>query len=483
MTLKRYLCIMGVYVHFGTTVSIDFLLSNGELTFVSELEIKDFQLQIQYDVKEETLDKLGTIYADLAAKLSKTSWYNTATTQGKKAKLLLSLGSPLVLHITRLGKTIRKYLDPLSTIKESGTCVYIHTMITDTELIALNNYFSEEISKISFPQDIDDLTEEKAQLIYDVLQTIELELKFVVSKFTTILHIIDTLLSNQYPSLLNGVYHDTECVGVLTKEEHEVKQCKIFSTGINCHIEIAYPKERKTMPILISVPYMNHYLSGPNGEQFFVQDKTSGFYQALNCYKPPQFEKEYKTCQLTRLDPDCELALTRKDHIQIVNSCIWRKSTLMPPSIRLFDQSVLITDPSVKVHRRVGSMKELVTTNPPFKIESSNSISVEGSGVKMLYPGNSKLSNTKITNSTIQPAAMRALSVRLAYLSYWRILWLPSPIDYTLFSVNGLTIVVMIFLARKLIRVSRRITQIRKMRFIQKGTILRKVRPSCGTTL
>jgi hypothetical protein len=108
---------------------------------------------------------------------------------------------------------------------------------------------------------------------------------------------------------------------------------------------------------------------------------------------------------------------------------------------------------------------------------------VEGSGVKMLYPGNSKLANTKITNSTIQPAAMRALSVRLAYLSYWQILWLPSPIDYTLFSVNGLTIVVMIFLARKLIRVSRRITQIRKMRFIQKGTILRKVRPSCGTTL
>ena len=86
MNLKWYLYVIGVYVHFGTTVSIDFLLSNGDLTFVSELEIKDFQLQIQYDVKEETLDKLGTIYADLAAKLSRTSWYNIATTQAKKGQ-------------------------------------------------------------------------------------------------------------------------------------------------------------------------------------------------------------------------------------------------------------------------------------------------------------------------------------------------------------------------------------------------------------
>ena len=479
-----YLCILSVGIQIESISTMDFLLGNGELTFVSKLEIKDFNLQINFDVKEETLDKLGNTYMDLANRLTKIPGFTISSVQGKKAKALLAIGTPLMLQITRLGKTIRKYLNPLITTADSDSCTYTHTLMTDTELLALDVYFKDEISKISFTSTTTDLIADKSkeQIIFEVLQKIDFELRFAVSKFSTILHLVDTLLSNRYPTSLNGIYYDIPCIGVLTNENHRVKSCTKFASGISCNIEISYPKEKRTMPILIAVPYMGHYISGPNGEHLFVQDQTSGFYQALNCYQPPQFEKNYETCQLTRLDPTCELALTHKDYVQAINMCAWEKSTLMPPSVRLFDHSILITDPSVQVYSRTGSGVELITINPPYKLESNNIITVEGSGVSLEYPGNSNFTTTRVVNSTLSPMVIRALTNRLSYLSYWKILWIPSPIDYSLFSVNGITIVIIIIITRRLGRVRQRINQIRKMRFVPRGTLLRRPRVTVGST-
>ena len=477
-----YLCVLVACAYPKLVFSLDFLLNNGELTFISGLETKDLQLYIKFDVKEATIDSLGTTYTNFVEKVSRIPGFTPTSSQGKRAKAILSVITPVLLHITRLGKTIHKYLNPLVTTKEVSSCEYAHVLITDTELINLEIYLKEEMSKIPYSLTVTDMVTDrsKEQVVFDVLQTIELELQFAVSKLATILHLIDTLLSNQYPSSLNGVYHDEECIGILTNEEHKVKSCKSFANGIKCHIEIIHPTERRTMPVLISIPYMEHYLSGPNGEQIFVQDKTSGFHQALHCYQPSNFEKGYKTCQLTRLDPTCELALTHNDHTQIINECLWEKSTLMPPSVRLFDNSILITDPNVRVYHGTGAEIELVNANPPFRIESNRTISVEGAGVTMQYPGNPQLRYTKVTNSTLQPVTMRMLQNKLSYLSYWRILWLPSPIDYTLFSVNGILMVAMILIAKRQGRVSQRISQIKKMRFIPRGTLLRRPRQISG---
>ena len=471
--------------YFCPVTSFDFLLNNGELTFVAGLEIKDLQLTIKFDVTEATLNNLGTTFTGLAEKISQLPGFTASSSQGKKAKAMLATITPIMYHITRLGKTIFKYLDPLVTNMESGGCEYAHVLMTEAELIALDKYFKEEIAKIPSSLSTSDMIADRSreQGIFDTLQTIEFELQFAVAKFINILHLMDTLASNQYPSALNGVYHDTACVGVLTNEEHKVKSCKSFDKGIKCHIEIAYPKERKTMPTLISIPYLGHYLSGPNGEQIFVQDRTSGFYQALNCFQPSNFEKGYKTCQLTRLDPVCELALSQNDQAQIISGCIWDKSTLMPPSMRLFDQSVLITDPEVRVYHGIEPDVQLVNIIPPFRIESNQTISVEGAGVKVQYPGNPKLGMTRITSSTLGPTTMRMLSNKFSYLFYWRILWLPSPIDYTLFSVNGVLMVIMIVIAKRLGRIGQRINQIKRMRFVPKGALIRRPRLLAGPSL
>jgi len=86
-----------------TKVGIDSILSNRDLTFVSELEIKDFQLQIRCE-EGKLWKKFGNyIYKFDISDKSNSRVYLLLISR-KKGQTFLAIGTPLMLHITRIGK-------------------------------------------------------------------------------------------------------------------------------------------------------------------------------------------------------------------------------------------------------------------------------------------------------------------------------------------------------------------------------------------
>jgi hypothetical protein len=205
----------------------NFLIENGFTTFVAGLEIKDLKLQIQYDVKDETLENFGTLFSDKMEKLLLMPGFVSIPKDLLKFKTSMEKAGTYLLQITTIGKTIRKYLNPLNIEPTLDECLYKYATVSQKEVNMIITYFSEEIVKSDPTWTSDKLNEDKTRIsnLIKVMQTTELELRLLANEFSTLLHIVNLLMSKKYPNELQGIYHAVECVGLLTEEEHMVTSC------------------------------------------------------------------------------------------------------------------------------------------------------------------------------------------------------------------------------------------------------------------
>ena len=464
----------------------NFLMENGVTTFTAGLEIKDLKIQIQYDVKDDTLENFGVLFSEKMEKLLLMPGFVSVPKDFAKIKASMENAGNYLLQVTTVGKTIRKYLNSLNIEPTFDDCIYKHTIVTQKEVNAIITYFSEEIVKTDPTWTSEKLAEDTTRIskLITVLQTTELELRFLSNEFSILLHIVDLLMSKKFPNELQGVYHDTTCVGLLTEEEHTVTSCSGYQNSLVCDIEIWYPKEKQTLPILIAVPYFGYVITGPNGEETFVKDAVSNFYQALTCYPGVGPQISHKTCKLTRLNSNCELSLSTKDISNIIEHCTWNKAKSVPPSLRLADHGVLVVDGKLKVSYKEETNTKEISGNTPFKIESKETIKVEGSGLTIRYPGNKSVLGTRITNSTIKDEFLEMLQRKIAAQAYWSILRVPSLVDYILISIQILFLVGLGVIVRQMSIAKRQLYHLRRFRNFARVTLMRRPRhPMSGPAL
>jgi hypothetical protein len=464
------------------TKGFEFLVENGNITFVSGLEIKDLQLIISFDMTDENFEDLSTFYADGAENVTKIPAliHTSRSKELAKVKDIVVRGATLVYDIAKVGKAIGQYLNPSLASAVIKTCQHTYSLVTQKELTSILKLFKENFAKIDLAWKgavvEPELDKPKLFQIYESFLTFETELKFILSKLSTLLSVLDTLLSNRYPTILQGVYHETACVGIMTEEEHVVKQCTKFKEGVSCDIEVWYPSLKRTMPVLLAVPYFGHIITGPNGEDNFVRDSISKFYQALTCYPNSKLTLNHKICQLTRMNSECELGLSNQDYTKILNTCTWAKNTNMPPSMRLADQGVLVMEKGLKVSIKTEEGTEVITTEPPFKVENKDTLLVEGSGLTIQYPGDSNYLSNRIINSSIPHEILRSFQSQINYLTYWSFLWMPSIIDYSMIFIQIMMIVMFLCMFKRQQGMTKKVDQIRRFRFIPRGTLIRRPR-------
>ena len=129
------------------TYGFNFLIENGVTTFTAGLEIKDLKIQIQYDVKDDTLENFGVLFSEKMEKLLLMPGFVSVPKDFSKFKASMENAGNYLLQITTVGKTIRKYLNSLAIEPTFDDCIYKHTIVTQKEVNAIITYFSEEIVK------------------------------------------------------------------------------------------------------------------------------------------------------------------------------------------------------------------------------------------------------------------------------------------------------------------------------------------------
>ena len=98
------------------TYGFNFLMENGVTTFTAGLEIKDLKIQIQYDVKDDTLENFGVLFSEKMEKLLLMPGFVSVPKDFAKVKASMENAGNYLLQITTVGKTIRKYLNSLTSV-------------------------------------------------------------------------------------------------------------------------------------------------------------------------------------------------------------------------------------------------------------------------------------------------------------------------------------------------------------------------------
>jgi hypothetical protein len=178
------------------------------------------------------------------------------------------------------------------------------------------------------------------------------------------------------------------------------------------------------------------------------------------------------------------MSLATKDINKIISFCTWSKAKIIPPSIRLFDQSILIMDHQVKVSYKEETETRVVSGHTPFKIESKDVITIECSGLKIRYPGTKDTTSTKITNSSLTNEHLEILQYKIATQQYWSILRIPSLVDYILISIQILFLIGLVLIFKQMAVAKRQLHHLRRFRNFARVTLLRRPRhPISGPTI
>jgi len=448
-------------------LAFDFLIENGQTTFASNVEVKDFQFVTNFDITGTTLDKLVTTCTNILLKIQSIAAYKTNPLLYPWMARFITKGSEYALRISSVGKTIAKYLQNTAETPIFQSCIFNYTMVSENEVEELITYLTSEQEKIDITWSHADLQSDKSKLniIHNALQNYKTELKNLDAKLGTLLSILDTFHSNIYPHSLYGIYHDTTCLGMMKNEELFIKSCKTFKTQLICEIEIWHPKTIQTLPVVISVPYFGYSLVGSNGEETFVKGTLSNFYQSLTCQSVPPLHKSYKTCQLNRLPLACDTSLAAKDYANIVHNCIFAKTAHAASSIRLADKSILVIDNQVKLTIQGTLGTEQVTTTTPYQLYNAEKVSLEVAGLTVQYAGIENLTTTKIRNTSIPVEVLHSFQQKLHFLQYASLLAPLSIFDYGILSFQGFIVIILAVTIGLKCRKRKRVRPIKQLKY------------------
>jgi len=206
-------------------------------------------------------------------------------------------------------------------------------------------------------------------------------------------------------------------------------------------MEVWYTEFTQTLPMYVPVVYNNIRLAGPLNEDIFVKSPLGSHYQVLNCRKGNGHSSKQEICTLNRLEQECEKSLIVNDVSSIIEHCRFITDESTHVSKRLEDKSILIEDRLAKVRITNELGHGLVSTSIPYQIHSPHIVTVETDGLKISYPGNSKLTETKIINSSLPDVVLEKLVSKMYYTSIWEMLQSVSLLDLALLALQLVTIV------------------------------------------
>ena len=462
----------------GTVENFGFLIENGQTTFTSSLQIQEFELSIETKFTMVQLERLQKNIAVLVPLFLEAAIFTptTGTITATGLKTIVNRALTHIVNIMEIGTSILKYSGSKISTTSTATCKQVITGIDGTYIENLADYLKNEGSRVQKAWTLTDFSSDtgKTAMVIGVVHSIEAELTELLYQMKLQLSIIDSVFSFEYPSFLYGSYHNVACLGIIKNENIIVKQCHPYSTEIRCTMEVWYAEFTQTLPLYVPVVYNNVRLAGPLNENIFVKSPLGSHYQVLNCQKGTGHSNKQELCTLGRLEQECEKSLIVNDVSGIIEHCRFIKDQNTHVSTRLADKSILVEDrlAKVKITNELGH--NLVSTSAPYQIHSPHTVTVETDGLKISYPGNGKLTETKVINSSLPEEVLEKLISKMYYAGYWEMLHNISLLDLALLVLQFGTIA-FIGLATHFYRKMRQNTdRLRRINRMQKGQLLKQ---------